>query len=134
MSRRDLYRCALALLALLAIFASPVAAVVVPDTTPVREREMRHPDHYIFNAYRAPAELPSNLRVGYALDLAALCVGADAAYLDLRTGRWGTLMPARPLIPGDGVGNGLAWSDLGGRPDEGLERSSRRSGRGSSAT
>lgn len=47
-------------------------------------------------------------------DLAVLGVGPEAAYLDLRSGRWGTLMPARPLIPGDGVGNDLTWEAVAG--------------------
>ena len=36
--------------------------------------------------------------------LAGLGVAPEAAYLDARTGRWATLMPARPLLPGAGNG------------------------------
>ncbi len=45
--------------------------------------------------------------------LNVLRVNQDSARIDKRTGRFVTLMPTTPLIPGRGVGNGLDWSDLG---------------------
>jgi hypothetical protein len=40
-------------------------------------------------------------------------VAPHGAFLDVRSNRWGTLMPAHPLIPGSGVGNQLEWDSLG---------------------
>ncbi|MEE8524560.1 MAG: hypothetical protein V3T72_11565, partial [Thermoanaerobaculia bacterium] len=45
-------------------------------------------------------------------DLSALGVTASGAHLDVRSGRWGTLMLAKPLMPGSGVGNSLSWEAL----------------------
>lgn len=38
---------------------------------------------------------------------------ARLAHVDLRTGRFTTLMPGTPLLPGSGVGNRLSWATAG---------------------
>src|SRR4029453_13178172 len=49
----------------------------------------------------------------FAPALQQLRVSPQQSYLDLRSGRWGTLLPALPLIPGSGVGNSLRWDAMG---------------------
>ena len=46
-------------------------------------------------------------------NLQRLNINETTARIDKRTGRFVTLMPTVPLIPGHGVGNSLSWSDLG---------------------
>lgn len=58
-------------------------------------------------------DLPPEVAGPASFELERLGVDADAALLEARSGRWRTLMPAIPLIPGGGVGNELAWEDLG---------------------
>src|SRR5688500_15206821 len=36
----------------------------------------------------------------------------DPALYDLRSGRWDTIVLAKPLVPGNGAGNDLTWSGL----------------------
>jgi hypothetical protein len=91
----------------------------------VAAKAYHHPELFIPNRFRAPASLPAREAVQANRDLARLGVPADRAFLDLRGGRWGTLLPSLPLIPGNGVGNRLTWSDLDQTAPEGsstLER------------
>ena len=93
-----------------ALASSPAWAVVVPDhSSRLAQKEFRHPALHIPNSLqRADGAAAAGLAPG----LAGLGVSADHAYLDLRGGRWGTLLPAQPLIPGSGVGNSLSWAAL----------------------
>ena len=85
---------------------------VVPQESPIRDLEFRKSELHLRNSYlrgdrvvaRGGSELVSNL--------GSLGVSPNHAYLDLRTGRWGTILSAQPLLPGDGVGNSLEWSGL----------------------
>ncbi len=66
---------------------------------------------------------PINLRPAGAIpssELQSLGANPDVAFLDARGGRWRTLFFSRPMIPGSGAGNDLAWN--GDRPadDEAL--------------
>ena len=93
-----------------ALAACPlVAAAVPPERSPVAAREFRHPGLVVDQALRRVEELPADAR-GPLLDaLADLSVPSPGAYVDLRTGRFATLMPERALLPGTGRHNRLGW-------------------------
>ena len=107
-SHRSLSR-ALTLFVLCLGAASLLTAVVVPEKIGVREKEFRHPDLDIGLGLRLAGELPPQAAAQAAADLAALGVPADRGRLDVRGGRWGSLTPSQPLVPGRGVGNELSW-------------------------
>ncbi len=87
---------------------------------PLVERAVRLPDLHIPNRLeRADALSPARAAATRG-QLERLGVAPQAAFLDPRGGRWGTLLPAEPLLPGDGAGNELSWEGLGtARPEEG---------------
>ncbi len=115
--------------------ALPLAAVVEPDHSPVRDKAFRHPDLSIRDLYIPGARLwrdvpgarlwrdapgvrlwrdVPGVRLRHDASeamatLDALGVEPGNAYLDVRGGRWGTLIMSRPLLPGDGAGNELRW-------------------------
>ncbi len=97
------------------------------DGSPLAEKAYRHPDLHIPNRYQPATELLDR-GLGARRDLASLGVPPAGAFLDPRSGRWATLLPAEPLLPGRGLGNTLTWEALrvappGDRP--GLERAAR---------
>lgn len=99
-----LFACFAAVLA-----AGSLSAFQPPADSEIQQKAFSAPELYISNVL-LPATDPN---AGFAASgLATLGVNPEQAYLDTRSGTWGTLMPATPLIPGDGVGNGLAWSSL----------------------
>ncbi len=55
-----------------------------------------------------PSDRLSDLR--YRNDARRLDTAAGAAMIDRRTGRFSTVMPSTPLIPGNGHGNSLQWA------------------------
>ena len=76
----------------------------------VAKTEYRRADVYVRQAHENIARIPGE----NATDaLARIGSPADAAYVDLRTGRWARLQPVEPLLPGKGVGNDLTWDALG---------------------
>ncbi len=80
--------------------AAPLAAVVPPDgSSPVAAKETRHPDLYFKKAYERLSELPPETAVAAQRELDTLSISADMARLDLRSGRWGTLIVSEPLLP-----------------------------------
>ena len=96
------------------LVAGPVGATVAPKReTPIAAKEFRHPQMHIPNRVQRVEEQAAAARGALLDSLAELRVSSPGAYLDPRTGRWATLMPAEPLIPGTGEGNSLAWADLG---------------------
>jgi hypothetical protein len=99
---------------MIAAVAGPALAVVAPDEpTPLSELAFRHPDLDIAASYRAVGELKAARADQARSELTALGVDSASAYVDLRSGRWESLLPAEPLLPGSGVGNDLRWQDLG---------------------
>ncbi len=95
-------------LCLLVALAGQLGAVVEPNRSDaIREKELRHADLYIPNAYQRSDRLPAAERAAAAQDLAALGVGAEQAFMDRRSGLWGTLISSRPMLPGRG--NSLTW-------------------------
>ncbi|MEE8525874.1 MAG: hypothetical protein V3T72_18210, partial [Thermoanaerobaculia bacterium] len=98
---------------LAAITTGPIPALVEPgEGSPADRMAYRHPDLTIVNAYQPVDALPAALAFSAYEDLARMRVPADSARLDVRSGRWGTLLLAEPLLPGDGVGNSLRWQSL----------------------
>jgi hypothetical protein len=93
--------------------AVPVGAVVAPEKgSPLAAREFRHPRLQVELGLQRVEELPPADR-GALLDaLAELRVASPGAYVDRRTGRFATLIPVHPLLPGTGEGNRIAWDDL----------------------
>ncbi len=111
MNHRRLY--SLCLVLALCLGATSAWAIVQPNRAELEE--FRAPSMNIVNDYRQVAELaPANaaLRAG---ELAALGLAPGQGYIDVRSNRWGTLMPTHSLLPGNGLGNELKWSDLGRR-------------------
>ena len=102
----------LALTLLILTAAAPLAAIVQPEETPLRAKSFRQEDLSIRARIGAAGE-------EQAQALAALGVAPAAAYVDGRTGRFATLMPAQPLLPGRGVGNELTWAELAVDPPAG---------------
>ena len=90
-----------------------ILAQVEPDRSGIGQAEFRHPGLTIRNASRQPGELPQQAAARAVTDLAALGVSANMGRLDVRGGRWATLILTEPLVPGSGVGNSLGWSSLG---------------------
>jgi hypothetical protein len=90
--------------------SAPVGAAVVPDrSSPVAQKEFRHPNLQIPNALER-----ADLRAGgrtFVQAAGSLGVSPQHAYLDVRSGRWGTLLlvqqiGVRPQPRTRGVGDG----------------------------
>jgi len=91
---------------MLALGAQTALGAISPADSPVRSREFTHP------GLNVETQLIRGVDTARATDLVALLIPAERAYLDAATGRWATLIPTQPLVPGGGVGNELQWSDL----------------------
>ena len=100
-------------LVLTAFLAGSLQAQVEPDRSGVGQAEFRLAELTIENEYREPRELPAQAAANAAADLAALGPGAKSGHIDVRGGRWATLLMSEPLVPGRGQGNGLSWAKLG---------------------
>ncbi len=85
----------------------PLSAFVEPEGSEIRDKAFRHSDLNIRNGFQPMTQAGS---AGANQGLAAL--GVDRAYLDVRSGRWGTLTMSQPLLPGDGQGNQLSWEQF----------------------
>src|ERR1051325_1378904 len=110
---RHLYRLFLTAAMLAAALAGPLLAVVRPQASPLRDLAFRKPELYVPNVYRRVDEVTGVEAPPLSGDLEALGVAADRALLDVRSGRWGTLLLRQPLLPGTGSGNGLTWAGVG---------------------
>ena len=96
----------------LIIVAGPLTAFDEHDSS-APELQAQHPDLEISKSYPTVAELPLGAAAEALSDLETLNVNVASARLDRRGGRWETLLPAHPLLPGEGVGNNLRWEQLG---------------------
>ncbi len=109
MSLRTCLRSVAALLGI-GLVVVPASAFRDPDTTPVSAKAYRHADLYIGNVY-VPVEAVDASKMAAANQALARLGGSPAtAKIDYRSGRFGTLLAAKPLLPGTGVGNDLAWA------------------------
>jgi hypothetical protein len=102
-----------ALILALALFVTSGASGLVPKE-PGSIEAFHHPDILVQTAYEPATALVGTLAAGRLADLAPLGVSAEGAFLDTLGGRWSTLIPATPLIPGRGVGNELRWEQFAG--------------------
>ncbi len=108
--RSNPIRVGLLALALTLTVCTSLGAIAIPDAgRPLASKELWLPELDVA-AVTTPAAEAAAAR---QQNLAALGAPVDSAFLDVRTGRWATLLPSQPLIPGDGVGNRLSWADLG---------------------
>jgi hypothetical protein len=104
------------------VFSGTAGAAVAPDrTSPVGEKEYRHPAFHIPNRVQRVDEQPAVSRQGLTDALADLHASAQTAYLDVRSGRWAALYPVQPLLPGSGDGNSVSWESLGLEPPADLQ-------------
>ena len=100
---------------LMAAFATALFAFVPPEDSPLRQKSFSAPELYIGQAYLNEAAILARGRAADLAPLSDLGVPTSGAFLDPRSGRWGTLMPSTPMVPG--VGNQLNWrSTLGHAP------------------
>ena len=111
--RKSRFLTCLAAMSLLLVATWPAGAFVQPQDSPIQGKIFLHPDLQILNGYIPASEAQARGQAKASTDLSALGVAPEAAYMDARTGRWGTLMPATPMFPGKGVGNNLTWQSLG---------------------
>lgn len=88
------------------------AIVVPPGDSALEQKAFHHPVLDLDPLLVAPGALTDGVSQALA-DLEALDVAPDVAFLDVRGGTWATLLPATPLLPGDGAGNALTWRELG---------------------
>ncbi len=108
----QLWRRSLAAASLIAFF-SFAHAFDTPASSQIRALEF-HDDSLWWGSVSRPVDaLPTPIRNDLTANLDRLGVRQEQAQFDLRSGRWATLIITRPLIPGNGVGNQLGWSDLG---------------------
>jgi len=107
-------RTAIWVLSLLALsFTVSLYAFVQPNkSSTVAQKEVLHPDLEIDNAYLPLNEVAANVAAQGYRDLDRFGIPSDHARIDPRSGRWGTLLLAEPLLPGSGVGNTLSWNAL----------------------
>ncbi len=115
-SKRSTAGCALAAIVILACSSGPAWGIEPKQVSALGDREFRLAELEIDVRYLTPAGLPVDFQAKALDDLAAVQVPAAAGQLDLRSGRWASLTPATPLIPGRGVGNALSWEALGAQP------------------
>ena len=96
------------------LFSGPAGAAVAPDrTSPLAQKEFRHAAFHIPNRVQRVDEQPVAARQGLTDSLADLHASAQTSYVDVRSGRWATLYPVQPLLPGSGDGNSISWEALG---------------------
>ncbi len=106
----------LVLIATLVLVTGQAFAVQKPNKTGTVGEKMFTDQLYIGNIYQPGSTVDSKLSQG----ISSLGVAPASSFLDVRGGRWGALMPATPLLPGDGVGNLLSWQSLGTPAPKGL--------------
>jgi Ca2+-binding RTX toxin-like protein len=106
-------RTLIALAFLLAVAGAAMALVPHRPDSPLALKQFVAPEMEIVGALARPSELPESWRIPSLLAFESRGVGSMGGLLDPRSARWGTLYPAIPLIPGDGVGNTLTWRGLG---------------------
>ncbi|MDA8017575.1 MAG: hypothetical protein MPN21_09015 [Thermoanaerobaculia bacterium] len=98
---------------LVTVLASPVSATVEPERPGyVAAKAFRNADLDIPVVRQAVSELGAERAQAVRQRLARLGATEQPARIDARSGRFETMWPATPLVPGTGVGNNLTWSQL----------------------
>jgi len=88
----------------LTLGASTAFAAVVPTETAVSARKFAN------SAIDVQTSILPAADSARLADLDAMMIPTDGAFIDPATGRWATLLPTQPLIPGSGVTNNLTWA------------------------
>ncbi|MBK7976969.1 MAG: hypothetical protein IPK07_28150 [Deltaproteobacteria bacterium] len=94
--------------------ARPASAFAPPGSSGPHAKEFKNAALDVETSFKLPSELTGDAAAKAASDLSALGVGSDRGRIDVRSGRWATITPSQPLIPGSGVANTLTWQGLGG--------------------
>ena len=103
--------------ALLTVVAGSAGAIVQQrNDSPLADRQFLAPALEFADTFSRPDDLPEDLRLDALNALQNLGVDRGSGLLETRGGRWGTLYPVIPMIPGDGQGNRLTWESLGAQP------------------
>ena len=101
-------------LLLAGLVVAPSIAQVEPEKrSDVSDKAFRAAELTIDAMYSRPGNLPAQAATGAEARLLRLGANNGLARVDFRSGRFATLAPATPLVPGPGVGNHLKWADLG---------------------
>ncbi len=79
----------------------------------IAEKAFTHPDLSLETRHQEIGQLPPTVAVQARDRLNRLGIALGTARVDQRSGRFITLMPTTPLVPGRGVGNSLTWGDFG---------------------
>jgi len=99
----------LILTALLTLSCSSLFAIQQPDVTGAQSLVFKAPELEV-----SELNMPtSNLANAEKIRAQRLGATADRTQVDLRTGRFATLTPSVPLLPGKGYGNHLSWRSAG---------------------
>ncbi len=99
----------LALLTMITV--SPLFAIEPANRLGVGVKIFKHLDLEIEESFKELGELPIHAPAAKR-DLAALRAPGKGR-LNVRGGRWVSITPAHPLVPGRGVGNQLSWAHVG---------------------
>jgi hypothetical protein len=95
------------------LVAGSLHAQVEPQKTPdVAAKAFRHADLTIPAFNDEVGQLPPQAAAQAQERLARLGVDQASARIDRRSGRFVTLLPTEPLVPGIGIDNTLRWPDL----------------------
>ena len=87
---------------------------VAPQKAPsLAQKAFTHADLNADDLQISVHQMPQEAAAKSMVTLRSLGAGLDTARVDQRTGKFITLTPATPLLPGTGVGNALRWDDLG---------------------
>src|SRR5262245_18896927 len=73
------------------------------------EKSYIDPNLFVPEQTKALADLDAATRASLDAVTQTLGVGRGTAFYDTRVGRWSSLILSRPLVPGRGHGNELAW-------------------------
>jgi hypothetical protein len=98
----------------LLLSAAAALGQIAPEGDPVASRTHAAPGLAFVNVHQPLSKLPADLAARLQGQITALGISGAYASYDLRAGRFGTLAPGKPLVPGSGVGNSLTWAALGG--------------------
>ena len=106
------FRCSLAMVAVVAM-TLPLHAQVEPEKhEALNQRAFRAPQMDISAVHQELRDLPAAASNTARQRLGKLGITENGARVDRRGGRFATLFPVQPILPGTGVNNSLTWGDL----------------------
>ncbi|MFK5854896.1 MAG: hypothetical protein QM503_02120 [Bacteroidota bacterium] len=99
----------------LIVFSTHSFAFKSPQTSDLREKTFRHADLAVSQVYLHASQASGPDFARRLSNLTELGVTPESAFLDVRSGRFGTIFTSIPLLPGNGQKNTLKWSKLAGK-------------------